>query len=166
MNIMTHGRREGLLKAILDDTKRPKSRREALDNLIYMSILNEDGSKSENYYPTEQTMQTKKFIFKFVAEPNGYVNEDTDDMLISEYSFDVTYEGDPLYDNDDKFEDEFEILQDVYGVHDCSFEQSKHIHGFTSYEVDPEKYMELMGKWKTFITSLGCKCGEINYSVQ
>ncbi len=67
----------------------------------------------------------------------------------------MTDEGHDAYEatNDD--------LESEYGVHDFVTSGEHELIGFTSYEVEPEKWMQLVETWRTFFVEQGIAVGEI-----
>ena len=55
-----------------------------------------------------------------------------------------------------------EDLETKYGIHDVSYATSD-LFGFTTYEVEKNKVLELMGVWKRILEGYGYKCGEITH---
>lgn len=50
--------------------------------------------------------------------------------------------------------------QNSYGVHDFYTSGEYELIGFTSYEIENEKYPELMDIWKSILIELGCVVGD------
>ena len=60
-------------------------------------------------------------------------------------------------------------LEETYGVHDTSFQDRFEgkpfdgqtvMWGFSSYEVQEDKWPELLAKWKDILTSIGLSVGQ------
>ena len=53
---------------------------------------------------------------------------------------------------DDSYDDKLEELESEYGVHDWSSSPNEAVSGigYTSYEVEPDRHLELMGKWQQY----------------
>ncbi len=66
-------------------------------------------------------------------------------------------ELDTLIDDllDDSHDFKGEDLESTYGVHDIAFDHETDVLGFTSYEIDEEKFPELMEKWKEIFKNRG-----------
>jgi hypothetical protein len=59
------------------------------------------------------------------------------------------------------FQGRTEELEQEYGVHDFATSGEHELIGFHSYEVAPEKWMELMQKWRAFFVEQGVPVGEV-----
>lgn len=64
-------------------------------------------------------------------------------------------------DSDGAFQARTEELEEEYGVHDFATSGEHEVAGFHSYEVEPERWPELIGKWRDFFTSQNIGVGEI-----
>lgn len=88
-------------------------------------------------------------VFSFKAEP---MTEFAIAML------DEIFEGDG--DLFDQYETYLSDMED-YGVHDCYWDEDTEISGFTSYEIKPEKYEEVMEVWRDWFEMQGFKTSPV-----
>lgn len=89
-----------------------------------------------------------------------FSNEDND--TVSMYRFDILG-SEPIleayYLNYAAFEDKAGNME-MYGVHDVSAHPGD-LEGFTSYEIDPEDYEQVMDEWRTWFIEQGFECGDV-----
>lgn len=94
-----------------------------------------------------------KTVFYF----DFYFDDGSDDGITTVYAFNMELDSTStlIDDNDESFEDAMFELESEYGVHDWSTRPVDELVGigYTSYEVDPSKYVELMDKWLAYFTS-------------
>lgn len=106
----------------------------------------------------------KRDVFRF-----AFFNEDTD--ILTTYTFVAipsTLTGELMLHQieygdgelNGKFEDMWSETEMDYGVHDTSWSDGE-IYGFTTYEVKPDKYLEVMNKWRDWFTANGFQCADI-----
>ena len=108
-----------------------------------------------------KAFETIKDVFVF-----DFFNEDTDVSTILRFKIEnIEHDFARLLDEDS--EDaigDFTSEMEGYGVHDWS-SGSHDIVGFTSYEIDKDKYMEVMNKWRDFLIEKGLQCSPITKEV-
>lgn len=106
---------------------------------------------------------TQRFVFEF----SKWIKDD--EHLLTRFGFEIlesSAEAQAWLEtikNDGADDEYFEFLGDMedYGVHDfCTVGEYEAV-GFSSYEVESEKYMEVMEKWHKFFADHGLGVGPI-----
>ena len=101
-----------------------------------------------------------RFVFEFSHENH---DEGADALFV--FWFPFLDEIAKVKSMNDEAHDAYEIIRDdleaEYGVHDFATSGEHELIGFHSYEVEPEKWMELMQKWRMFFVEQNVPVGEI-----
>ena len=94
-----------------------------------------------------------RFVFEFM-------NEEDDATHIYQFMLDGATEAIQFTE---EFEEMCSTMEEAYGIHDvCSPELGEDdAISYTSYEVDPEKYYELVNKWRQFFLAKDFTVGQI-----
>jgi hypothetical protein len=96
-----------------------------------------------------------KTLFTFI-----FNNEDTN--RLTAYQFNISGERDiyvKFFQNYENMEDKA-MNMEVFGIHDVSVAEGE-LEGFTSYEVDPEDYLNVMNDWNKWFGEQGFTVGEV-----
>lgn len=97
-----------------------------------------------------------------------FQNEDTDVLTSMAFSFTAKSDDhiefiksiDYDFGEGTSFEEAFFELECEYGVHDAGGADDAFFL-FHSYEVDPNKYLELMGKWRDYFLKKGFEVSSV-----
>ncbi len=111
--------------------------------------LNEYLDETEDAPKTEKEEGPFKGVFYF-----DFFNEDTEEHTV--YGFNIVLKNKELNEDfDESYDEHFYNTESTYGVHDWSSRPTDGIveFGYTSYEVEPKNYKEVVRLWREYFES-------------